>query len=115
HNAKVLIMTMNYTIFNISLEDSKKYQCMCSNKFGHQNSTSVTLNVLYPPKNVSISPSGEIVEGRKVTLICSSDANPPVETYTWFNKSASVGKEKTFTIFNISLEDSGEYKCMCSN
>ncbi|XP_046693936.1 B-cell receptor CD22-like isoform X2 [Silurus meridionalis] len=103
------------TISKVSSEDSGEYKCMCSNKVGHQNSTSVTLNVLYPPKNVFISPSGEIVEGRLVTLTCSSDANPPVETYTWFKGRTSVGKEKTFTISKISSEDSGEYKCMCSN
>ncbi|KAI5089715.1 B-cell receptor CD22-like isoform X2 [Silurus meridionalis] len=103
------------TVSKVSSEESGEYKCMCSNKVGHQNSTSVTLNVLYPPKNVFISPSGEIVEGRLVTLTCSSDANPPVETYTWFKGRTSVGKEKTFTISKISSEDSGEYKCMCSN
>ncbi|KAI5615850.1 B-cell receptor CD22-like, partial [Silurus asotus] len=70
---------------------------------------------LDPPKNVSISLSGEIVEGSSVTLTCSSDANPPVETYTWFNRTTSVGKGKTFTISKVRSEDSGEYKCMCSN
>ncbi|KAI5613897.1 B-cell receptor CD22-like, partial [Silurus asotus] len=75
------------------------------------------LSTLDPPKNisVSISPSGEIMKGSSVTLTCSSDANPPVETYTWFKGSTSVGKAKNFTISNISSEDSGEYKCMCSN
>ncbi|KAM9454162.1 B-cell receptor CD22-like [Clarias gariepinus] len=106
-----------YTISKISSEDSGEYKCKCSNGVGHQESSSVTLNVLYPPKNVSvsISPSGEIVEGSSVTLTCSSDANPPVEIYTWFKDMTSVGKGKTYTISNISSEDSGEYKCKCSN
>ncbi|XP_060754304.1 B-cell receptor CD22-like, partial [Neoarius graeffei] len=106
-----------YTISNISSEDSGEYKCKYSNELGHQDSISVTLNVLYPPKNVSVSirPSGEIVEGSSVTLTCSSDANPPVENYTWFKGMTSVGKGKTYTISNISSEDSGEYKCKCSN
>ncbi|KAI5086070.1 B-cell receptor CD22-like, partial [Silurus meridionalis] len=78
-------------------------------------SSLLSWNSLDPPKSVSISLSGEIVEGSSVTLTCSSDANPPVETYTWFNRTTSVGKGKTFTISKISSEDSGEYKCMCSN
>ncbi|XP_060755247.1 B-cell receptor CD22-like [Neoarius graeffei] len=106
-----------YTISNISSEDSGEYKCKCRNELGDQDSISVTLNVLYPPKNVSvsISPSGEIVEGSSVTLTCSSDANPPVENYTWFKGTTSVGKGKTYTISNISSEDSGEYKCKCRN
>ncbi|KAM9454163.1 B-cell receptor CD22-like [Clarias gariepinus] len=106
-----------YTISKISSEDSGEYKCKCSNKVGHQESSSVTLNVLYPPKNasVSISSFGEIVEGSSVTLTCSSDANPPVEIYTWFKEMISVRKGKTYNISNISSEDSGEYKCKCSN
>ncbi|KAI5607860.1 B-cell receptor CD22-like, partial [Silurus asotus] len=106
-----------FTISKISTEDSGEYKCMCSNEVGHQNFTSVTLNVLYPPKRVSVSISifSNQVEESSVTLTCSSDSNPPVETYTWFKGTTSVGKGKTFTLFNIRSEDSGEYKCMCSN
>ncbi|XP_026787897.3 B-cell receptor CD22 isoform X1 [Pangasianodon hypophthalmus] len=106
-----------YNISNISAEHSGEYKCKCSNEVGHQDSIGVTLNVLYPPKNVSVSinSSGEIVEGSSVTLTCSSDANPPVEKYTWFKGTTSVGKGKTYIISNISTEDSGEYKCKSSN
>ncbi|KAI5630523.1 B-cell receptor CD22-like, partial [Silurus asotus] len=106
-----------FTISKVSAEYSEEYKCMCSNEVGHQNSTSVTLNVLYPPKRVLvyISPSGESVEGSSVTLTCSSNANPPVETYTWFKGRTSVGKGKTYIVSKISSEDSGKYKCMCSN
>ena len=40
---------------------------------------------LDPPKlpSVSVSLSGEIVEGSSVTLTCSSDANPAAK-YTWY-------------------------------
>ncbi|XP_058236657.1 B-cell receptor CD22-like isoform X1 [Hemibagrus wyckioides] len=106
-----------YTISKISSMDTGEYKCKCSNEVGHQESSSVSLNVLYPPKNVSvsISPSGEIVEGSSVTLTCSSDANPPVQSYTWYKQATSVGTEKTCTISKISSEDTGEYKCKCSN
>ncbi|KAM9454957.1 adhesion G protein-coupled receptor E5-like isoform 1-T2 [Clarias gariepinus] len=103
-----------FTISNISSEDSGEYKCKCSNEVGHQDSSSVTLNVLYPPKNisVSISPSGEIVESSSVTLTCSSDANPPVENYTWFkvNKSSAVGSGQSYRALQ-----SGQYYCEAQN
>ncbi|KAM9454279.1 B-cell receptor CD22-like isoform 1-T1 [Clarias gariepinus] len=103
-----------HIISRISSEDSGEYKCKCSNEVGHQESSSVTLNVLYPPKNVSvsISPSGEIVEDSSVTLTCSSDANPPVEIYTWFkvNESSAVGSGQSYRTLQ-----SGQYYCEAQN
>ncbi|KAI5089802.1 Schwann cell myelin protein-like, partial [Silurus meridionalis] len=64
--------------------------------------------------SVSISPSGDIVEGSSVTLRCSSDANPPV-TYTWFKENVFISTARTYTFTKISPEDSGEYKCKSGN
>ncbi|KAI5608429.1 B-cell receptor CD22-like, partial [Silurus asotus] len=103
-----------FTISKVSAEDSGDYKCMCSNKVGHQNSTSVTLNVLYPPKNISVSinSSGEKVEGSSVTLTCSSDSNPPVENYTWFkeNEASPVGSGQSYRALQ-----SGLYYCEVQN
>ncbi|XP_049325488.1 B-cell receptor CD22-like [Astyanax mexicanus] len=106
-----------YSIPNISSEDSGEYTCQSRNELGERRSTAVSLNVLYPPKSVSvsISPSGGIVEGSSVTLTCSSDGDPPVEIYTWFKGSSSVGTGGTYSIPNISSEDSGEYTCQSRN
>ncbi|XP_053531925.1 B-cell receptor CD22-like [Ictalurus punctatus] len=103
-----------YNISKISSEDSGEYKCKCSNEVRHQDSISVALNVLYPPKNVSvsISSSGEIVEGSSVTLTCSSDANPPVENYTWFKEkeSSPVGSGQSYGALQ-----SGQYYCEAQN
>ncbi|XP_071208946.1 B-cell receptor CD22-like isoform X2 [Salvelinus alpinus] len=74
---------------------------------------------VYGPKNtsVSVSPSGEIVEGSSVTLTCSSDANPPVDKYTWYKKNVTSPKAsgQSYSITNISSEDRGEYYCEAEN
>ncbi|KAL1005542.1 hypothetical protein UPYG_G00060430 [Umbra pygmaea] len=75
--------------------------------------------VVYGPKktSVSVSPSGEIVEGSSVSLTCSSDANPPVDKYTWYfkNKLLLNGSGQIYNISNISSEDSGPYICEAHN
>ncbi|KAL0202053.1 hypothetical protein M9458_000071, partial [Cirrhinus mrigala] len=61
---------------------------------------------------IFISPSGEIVEGDSVTLICSSDSNPPALNFSWFkeNQSSSVGSGQSF-----SALQSGRFYCEAHN
>ncbi|CDQ98162.1 unnamed protein product [Oncorhynchus mykiss] len=76
---------------------------------------------VYGPKNtsVSVSPSGEIVEGSSVTLTCSSDANPPVDKYTWYKitykKMSMRHSGQSYTIHNVSSEDREGYYCEALN
>ncbi|KAL6481931.1 hypothetical protein MHYP_G00100110 [Metynnis hypsauchen] len=103
-----------YTMKKISSVDSGEYKCRSSNGHGEKLSEALTLNILYPPKSVSvsISPSGEIVEGSSVNLTCSSDANPPVQNYTWFKEGGSspVGSGHSYRALQ-----SGFYYCVAQN
>eukprot|EP00063_Salmo_salar_P035841 XP_014010676.1 PREDICTED: uncharacterized protein LOC106577265 [Salmo salar] len=109
----------SYSITNISSEDSGEYYCEAQNEVGAKISKLIPVNVLYKPKTTSISvrPSGEIVEGSSVTLTCSSDANPPVEKYTWYKKNVTSPKASghSYSITNIKSEDRGEYYCEAEN
>ncbi|XP_073698609.1 B-cell receptor CD22-like [Garra rufa] len=99
---------------SVRREDAGRYSCALH---GHTYiSPAVHLNVTYAPKSVSvsISPSGEIVEGDSVTLICSSDSNPPAEI-DWFKGQTSVGSGRIYSISKISSDHSGEYKCKSRN
>uniref|UniRef100_A0A8C8INT5 Ig-like domain-containing protein n=1 Tax=Oncorhynchus tshawytscha TaxID=74940 RepID=A0A8C8INT5_ONCTS len=88
---------------------------------GHDDlhSPEVTLRVRYKPKSTSasVSPSGKIVEGSSVTLTCNSDANPPVQNYTWLKRNVTSPKAsgQSYTITKISSEDNGEYYCEARN
>ncbi|XP_073762652.1 Fc receptor-like protein 5 isoform X1 [Danio rerio] len=105
-----------FSISNISSDHSGEYKCRARNRHGEKYSDPVTLNVLYPPRNVSafINGSAVIVSGDSVTLSCSSDSNPPAEI-SWLKGETSVGSGGIFSISNISSDHSGEYKCRARN
>uniref|UniRef100_A0AAY5KE27 B-cell receptor CD22 n=1 Tax=Esox lucius TaxID=8010 RepID=A0AAY5KE27_ESOLU len=109
----------SYSITNITSEDRGEYYCEAENEYGSLSSPLVYINIKYGPKNtsVSVSPSGEIVEGSSVTLTCNSDANPPVDKYTWYKKTVNSPKAsgQSYNITNIISEDSGEYYCEAEN
>ncbi|KAK6469803.1 B-cell receptor CD22-like [Huso huso] len=112
--------TSNNLQFNVSHEHSGNYYC-ATNENSNIKSKAFKLNVKYPPRNtsVSVSPPGEIVPGIPVILTCSSNANPPVSSYTWFKTSRNhvvkSGPEQSLIFENISLHDSGEYYCESIN
>uniref|UniRef100_A0A4W6EEU9 Ig-like domain-containing protein n=1 Tax=Lates calcarifer TaxID=8187 RepID=A0A4W6EEU9_LATCA len=113
----------------ISSEDKGIYHCRSENQYGQLNSSSVFIDVQQilktclccpsdPPKlpSVSVSPSGQIVEGSSVTLTCSSDANPAAK-YTWYkeNEDSPKASGQIFTITDFRAEHSGNYYCEAQN
>ncbi|KAK2817453.1 hypothetical protein Q5P01_025644 [Channa striata] len=94
---------------NVSTGD---YSCAVK---GHENFPSPSL---YPPKvpSVSVSPSAEIVEGRSVTLTCSSNSKPAAN-YTWYkeNEPMHQGLDGIYQFTSISSEDRGIYYCKSEN
>ncbi|KAJ8385693.1 hypothetical protein AAFF_G00182930, partial [Aldrovandia affinis] len=110
----------NYLQFTASSEDSGSYSCGVRGQT-KLSSPAVTLSVRYAPKStsVSVSPSGEIVEGGSVTLTCSSNANPPVQRYTWFKKNDTgvwqTGSGQSLNVSNFRSWNSGQYYCEAEN
>ncbi|XP_053472447.1 sialoadhesin [Ictalurus furcatus] len=120
--ADTLLTTgQNYSISTISSQHSGLYYCTAHNQLGQHNSTPTLLDVLYSPKNTSavVLSSGDTLEGDSVTLSCSSDANPPVLTYSWFKQRAAADTLLTtgqnYSISNISSQHSGLYYCTAHN
>ncbi|XP_058637056.1 B-cell receptor CD22-like [Onychostoma macrolepis] len=103
---------------SVSRHDSGNYQCAVSG-YQHLISPPVYLNVEYPPQSVSvsISASGEIVEGDSVTLSCSSDSNPPALIFSWFkeDQTSAVGSGQSFIISSFNSSHSGRYYCEAQN
>ncbi|XP_062241320.1 hemicentin-1-like [Platichthys flesus] len=107
-----------YRLSSISSGDSGVYSCKSENQYGRINSTSLHLDVQYAPKppSVSVTSSGEIMEGSSVTLTCSSDANPAAN-YTWYkeDEDSPTASGQIFTIINITAEHGGKYPCEAQN
>ncbi|XP_076140916.1 B-cell receptor CD22-like [Alosa pseudoharengus] len=105
---------------SVSTEHEGNYSCALKRHEDHP-SRPVELNVMFPPRvpSISVSPPSETLEGASVTLTCSSDANPPVESYTWFNSNGSIVSKmdigKYYNIGNVSSEHTGHYYCEASN
>ncbi|XP_063734814.1 B-cell receptor CD22 isoform X2 [Eleginops maclovinus] len=88
-----------WDISEVSPEDSGSYYCQIETGDQVQNSTMLPIDVRYSPRNtaVTVSPAGELQKGLPVTLTCSSDANPPVHTYTWYQGAACLpAADKSF-------------------
>ncbi|XP_036394435.1 sialoadhesin-like [Megalops cyprinoides] len=107
----------NLTFNETEPSDSGQYYCEAQNDHGMENSTTVSLDVTYPPKSTSasLSPSGSVMLGSSVTLTCSSNANPPVQSYTWYKVNGkemqTVGSGQNLTFNETEPSDSGQYYC----
>ncbi|XP_062389282.1 B-cell receptor CD22-like [Sardina pilchardus] len=108
-------------IHSASPEDAGKYSCAVK---GHEihSSPEMTQDIRYAPRNTSasLSPSGDLHEGDSVTLTCSSDANPPAHTYTWYRKTRDetviqdTGRMLSFTLNLVPGVDE-LYHCEAQN
>lgn len=66
---------------------------------------------------MSISPGDHVMEGKKATLSCESDANPPISQYTWFDSSGqdlhSSGQK--LRLEPLEVQHTGSYRCKGTN
>ncbi|XP_075939059.1 B-cell receptor CD22-like [Anarhichas minor] len=106
---------------SIQSSDSGQYYCRAENLLGTKRSEFISIDVKYGPKlpSVSVSPSGEIVEGSSVTLTCSSDANPAAN-YIWYKEDVNpdpppLSGEPQLVFSSIQSSDSGQYYCRAEN
>ncbi|KAG9335405.1 hypothetical protein JZ751_004726 [Albula glossodonta] len=116
-NGQLQNETSGYLQFRASSERAGRYSCGVRYGSKYLTSHAVTLKVKYAPKGTSVlmKPSGVIKEGSSVTLTCISDANPAVQSYTWYKDNRRIASwtasGQSYSIKSITLSDSGEYYC----
>ncbi|TDH15659.1 hypothetical protein EPR50_G00011580, partial [Perca flavescens] len=94
----------------VSVEDNNSYSCAVT---GYEDYRSPPV---YAPKvgPLSLTPTGDIRENSRVTLTCSSDANPAA-TYTWYKDGKPLYKKTQIVFSSIQSSDSGRYYCEAEN
>ncbi|XP_043960135.1 Fc receptor-like protein 5 isoform X2 [Gambusia affinis] len=109
---------------NITLTDEHDgYNISCSSRHpfnGQRNIvvTNVTLNVLYAPRNTSVSihPSDSVLNSTHVIMTCSSRAKPPPISFIWY-KEDKLGLRKVSESYKMEFiaHERGDYHCMATN
>ncbi|XP_016349244.1 Schwann cell myelin protein-like isoform X1 [Sinocyclocheilus anshuiensis] len=117
-----LISDLNFTATH--RQHRVTFTCTITYQLQDENKTaqdSITVHVQYSPKNtaVSVLPSSSLLEGSSVTLICSSDANPAVLSYTWSRESEGQLEQlqtgDTLTFNRTDPTHGGWYHCTAQN
>ncbi|XP_071325025.1 B-cell receptor CD22-like [Trachinotus anak] len=105
-------------VFQARREDAGLYDCAALEQITVR-SNPVALNVQYAPKRVtlSVSPSGDVVQGSSATFTCSSEANPPVTPsgYSLYKDGQFISSGQNHTISDIQPSLSGLYLCQAWN
>ncbi|XP_068614830.1 igLON family member 5-like [Brachionichthys hirsutus] len=121
-DGQLLQSGQNYTVRDIQPSHSGRYHCHAWNNVSWGgsdffNSPDVHLDVKYPPVNTSISVAGS----GSVNLTCSSTANPPAYSYTWYMRSDStssmlyVGSGQVMSIPSVEASNTARYLCQAGN
>ena len=70
-----------------------------------------------PPNNTSVSYPGPVKEGSSVTLTCNTNANPAVDSYTWYrvdgDQVTAVGSKNRLS--TTVMEDDSQFYCKVTN
>ncbi|XP_033968685.1 myelin-associated glycoprotein-like isoform X6 [Trematomus bernacchii] len=118
HESESMVSVMNFT--SSYLHNGQNFSCTALYKRQAGNTDLrlekfMTLHVLYPPTNTSVSYSATAKEGSLVNLTCNGNANPAV--YTWYKVNGGqvtdVGSEKRFST-TVSEVDR-QFYCKVSN
>ncbi|XP_067307726.1 myelin-associated glycoprotein isoform X2 [Pseudorasbora parva] len=77
--------------------------CTAINTVGRNSSGPQKINVLYPPYNVHVVTKPSVKENDSVELTCSSNSNPPANSYQWFSLNGTLlGKGPTYQLEKVS-------------
>ncbi|KAL8220120.1 UNVERIFIED_CONTAM: hypothetical protein K2H54_039221 [Gekko kuhli] len=104
----------------IQLEHAGTYYCVANNSLGQSESSQVTLDVLYAPKDVQLVIENEqlpIKETDTVRLNCSFSHSKPSNDiwYEWYKDKFKLSNQGNPLDFPANLQQAGDYTCEACN
>ncbi|XP_048017271.1 B-cell receptor CD22 [Megalobrama amblycephala] len=101
-NATLLGERPTYKLERVS-RHTEAISCTAINTLGRNSSSPRKINVLYPPYDVSVETKPSVKENDSVELTCSSNSNPPANSYQWFSLNGTLlGKKPTYKLVKVS-------------
>ncbi|XP_056612039.1 B-cell receptor CD22 [Triplophysa dalaica] len=109
-------------ISEITPENKGSYHCKANNGIKTAQSNRLQIYVKYSPHQIKIDGGTSVKNGSKVTFICSADANPPPNSYSWKHTSTPESLPLSFsnttgvlTIDTVTIQHAGTYTCAVTN
>ncbi|XP_055954843.1 B-cell receptor CD22 [Patella vulgata] len=108
-------MSSVFRLTSVQRSQAGQYTCTANNVVGTGTSTSVEVDVLYPP-TVSTPSIYKILESDVLSVTCSSiPGNPTVISYRWTGPGGYSSTGVTLRIPDIKRNQTGGYTCTATN
>ncbi|XP_066428960.1 sialoadhesin [Eleutherodactylus coqui] len=115
----------------VSSSDAGSYSCSARTSTGSKTSAPVSLSVLYPPRNLSLTSFLELQGRQRGVILCTVDSNPASQMHLLKGKEtfdssglhdvtqqlqlSSSHNTLRLEIGDITTKNQGEYKCQAQN
>ncbi|KAM8939598.1 sialoadhesin [Pelodytes ibericus] len=116
----------------VAWTDTGYYFCRVQNDKGTDSSPPITMNVLYPPRNPSLTSFLETQQGKLAIIHCTVDSNPLSEVMLYKDRHlvatttshgaptqrlrvVSTRNSLVLEIQSVTLSDEGTYSCLAKN